>query len=240
MTNEHGTEVATVRQSGDGSLAQLPGSDSLDRGDLVIPRLRLVQSQSMFSDEVGKLYNSLTGQASDEARCVALKVGKARVRWPDEFVRDQQPLCASNDAITPRDDFAGVFSERCATCAEALWMDDQPPRCALSYVYLLADRETDLPVMLSASRSSIKAAKQANTLVKAFGVRREIIVGTQEIRNDRGRFFALTFRLGDPVAAEDAARYAAMSRALGGVVLSADIGEDNGDSEAEDDEALFS
>jgi len=232
------TDLA-VRPHDETALAITSGTENLDRSDLVIPRLRLVQAQSMFSDDVGSLYNSLTGIAKQEVKAVILKVGKARVRWPDDFQRDQLPECASNDGIVPRDDFAGVFSERCCTCAEALWLDDQPPRCALSYVYLLADRENDLPAMLSVSRSSLKAARQMNTLIRAFGVRREIIIGSQQVTNERGKYHVLTFRLGDPIAPDEVVKYAAMSAALGGVVLTADTGEDNGAGEAEDEPLEF-
>jgi hypothetical protein len=136
-------------------------------------------------------------------------------------------LCASDDAVTPRPNFVGAYSEQCASCAQAEWHGDEPPACALCYVYLLADRDADdLPALLTATRTSLKAAKQANTLVKAFGVKREIIVSGQQTINDKGKFYTLTFRLDNGIEPDGVMRYAAMARALSGVVLSADTGED--------------
>jgi hypothetical protein len=194
---------------------------------MVIPRLRLVQAQSAFSDTVGALHNSLTGEAKKEVRSVVLRVGKARIMWPENFQRDQDPLCASDDAVTPRPNFASVFAQQCTGCVKAEWQGDEPPACALAYTYLLCDRDADdLPALLTATRTSLKAAKQVNTLVRAFGVRREVIVSGQQTINDKGKFYTLTFRLGNGIEPDDVARYAAMARALSGVVLSADTGED--------------
>jgi len=224
-----------VQQNNQQVLAIVPGTEALDRSDLVLPRLRLVQSQSTFCDaEAGLLHNSLTGEAKPEVRVVILKVGKARVMWPESFARDQDPLCASNDAVTPREEFVGVYSVNCAACPMAEWQRDAPPSCSFGYTYLVADRDADdLPAILTATRSSLKAAKAANTLVRAFGVRREIVVSSQQVVNDRGKFHTLTFKLGAEIEPGNAARYAAMSQALGGVILTADAGESNG-AEVED------
>ena len=224
----------TLVVSNSGAPMTVPGAETLDRSDLVIPRLRLVQAQSAFSDAVGQLYNSLTGEAKPRARVVILRVGKARVMWPTEFQRDQDPICASDDGAVPREVYRGVYAQRCEGCVQAQWLDDTPPPCALAYTYLLADRDADdLPAILTASRTSLRAAKQANTLVRAFGIKRELIIGSELTVNEKGKYHILTFKLGPQLSPDDMARYAAMSQALGGVVLSADVGEENGSQEEE-------
>ena len=218
------------------ALAVVPGTEALERSDMVLPRLRLVQSQSTFTEaDPGLLYNSLTGEAKPQVRAVVLKVGKARVMWPEAFQRDQDPLCASNDAVVPREEFIGAYAERCEACPMAEWQEDAPPPCSFGYTYLVADRDADdLPAILTATRTSLKPAKAANTLIRAFGVKREIVISSQQVVNDRGKFFTLTFKLGAEIEPENVARYAAMSQALGGVVLTADTGEENGAGEVND------
>ena len=207
----------------------LAGTSTLGNEDMVIPRLRLVQSQSEFSDEVGALFNNLTGEASPAVRAVVLKVGKNRVMWPPDFQRDQQPLCASNDAFAPRDGYVGKYATLCSDCPHAQWGEDgKPPACSFGYTYLIADRDVDdLPAMLTASRTSLKAAKQANTLIRAFGVRREIIIGTKAVVSKQGKYHILAFTLGDSVEPEAIAKYADMSQSLGGTVLGADTGDES-------------
>jgi len=228
------TTTLAVRQNE--ALAIVPGTETLERSDMVLPRLRLVQSQSTFTEaDPGLLYNSLTGEAKPQVCAVMLKVGKARVMWPENFARDQDPLCASNDAVVPREEFVGAYSERCETCPMAEWQDNAPPPCSFGYTYLIADRDADdLPAILTATRTSLKAAKQANTLVRAFGVKREIVISSQQVVNERGKFFTLTFKLGTEIEPDNVARYAAMAQALGGVILSPDTGEENGAGEAND------
>ena len=223
------TKNLAVRERNGGSTTAIA---TLEQSDMIIPRLRLVQAQSTFSEREGWLFNSLTSEAAESVRVVVLKVGKNRIMWPKQFVRGQQPLCASDDAIAPRPQFAGTYSERCDVCPKAEWLNDRPPECAFGYTYLLACRDAgDLPVILSASRTSLRAAKQVNTLISAFGVRFEIIVSSERVVNDYGKFHTLSFRLGDPVNPDDMAKYAAMSAAFGGTQLGPDAGLDDDDDD---------
>ena len=232
-------EVA-VRQN-EKALAITPGTEDLVREDLVIPRVRLVQPTSALDGNAGELYNSLTGESQAEIRAIILRIGKSRVMWPEGFERNQSPLCASNDGIAPRPEFAGEYAERCEGCPMTEWGDDgTPPRCAFGYTYLCSDVGCDdLPFVLTASRSNLKAARTLNTLSKAFGPRRQVVISAQQAISDRGKYFTLRFALGDNVAPEDVGRYVAMSRALGGVTLGPDVGNGDSDSEAEDAEPLF-
>jgi len=212
------------------------GTEDLGREDLVIPRVRLVQPTSALGGNAGELFNALTGESAPEIHAVILRIGKSRVLWPSEYQRDQRPLCASNDGIVPRTEFAGMYAEQCADCPQMLWGDNgEPPACSFGYSYLAADRSRDdLPFILTANRSSLKAARACNTLVKAFGQRREVVIAAQQAVSDRGKYYVLTFKLGEPIPSEDVIRYVAMARALGGITLGPDVGEENGSQAKED------
>ena len=200
-------------------------TDTLSKEDMIIPRLRLVQAQSTFSDKEGWLFNSLTGEVSETVRVVALRVGKNRVMWPEKFVRDQDPLCASDDAVAPRKEYMNTYARNCNSCRNSAWLDDEPPPCNFGYTFLLACRDIgDLPVLLSTAPTSVTAAKQANTLIRALGVKYEMIIGTKRKTNDKGKFFVLTFTLGEPIAPESIARYANLSLSLSRAILDADTG----------------
>ncbi|MFQ5791401.1 MAG: hypothetical protein ACE5JI_13095, partial [Acidobacteriota bacterium] len=71
------------------------------------------------------------------------------------------------------------------------WGDNgEPPRCSFGYTYLASDVDHgDLPFVFTANRSSLKPARTLNTLVRAFGQTRQVVVSAKQAESDRGRYY---------------------------------------------------
>lgn len=204
------------------------GADTLDRSDIVLPRVRVRQPTSKFGapQDAGKFHNNLTEQFSDTLTAVILRVSKGRVMWPTDFSGDNEPLCASDNAIMPRLEggLADPLPGPCATCPMALWGDDhEPPRCSLVYTYLCADcAEDDMPFLISAMRTSVKAAKKLNSLIKMFGIRKSMTIKTALVTGDQGQWYELLFQVAATLSAEAIQRYASIARAMAEVEMTVD------------------
>jgi len=204
------------------------GADTLDRSDIVLPRVRVRQPTSKFGtpQDAGKFHNNLTEQFSDTISAVVLRVSKGRVMWADKFDGSDMPMCASDDAQEPRGGIgiSDPQSGPCKTCPFSQWGENhEPPRCSLVYTYLCADRnEDDMPFLISAMRTSVKAAKKLNTLVKMFGIRKEMSIGTVLREEDKGQWYELLFQVARPLSQESMKHYAGMAASLAGVQMTVD------------------
>jgi hypothetical protein len=209
--------------------AAIPGLDELGRADMILPRVRLVQAQSQFSDKAGELHNSLLNTTKPSINAIVIGVKRGRVMWPGDFQRGQDPICASDDGATAREGLAGVMEDGepttgCNACIYGDWGEDgAAPPCALFYNFLAVDvDEGDVPFLIGFGRTSAKAGKQLVTLLKTFGFKRTLIIGTDKQQNDKGKYHILTVKPGDPVDPERQAYYAAMARAFAGVAITTD------------------
>lgn len=203
----------------------LLGLTGLDRGDRTIPRVRLIQPMTEAPEGArpGEFLNSVTGTATAALTFTVLRVAKGRVMWEKEFARDRDPLCASDDAIRPRE--GGSMPGPCEGCPMSAWDEDNgiPPACSLTYSYLCVDLETSLPFMVSLSRTSAGAARQLNTLFSARPLRRAYRATSEKIKNDKGQWYE--WRLADDGALEQPIQYLQMARALADKSLTVDTGD---------------
>lgn len=216
------------------------GAEVLDRSDMIMPRVRVRQPTSKFGapQDAGKIHNNLTEQFNEGIEAVVLRVSKGRVMWPAEFDGGNEPACASDDAIVPREG-SGLNDKQsgpCAVCPMAQWGDDHvPPACSLVYTYLCADRAgDDMPFLLSAMRTSAKAAKKLNTLIKMFGIKRSITIVTNLVSGDQGQWYELLFQAGEALPAEEVQKYAGMAAALAGVMMAVDTENTATDANSDD------
>jgi hypothetical protein len=144
------------------------GLETLDREDITLPRVKLLQA---VSDEVsngavvGEWLNTLSGQSYGTSfELVPVSVWKGRTYFAEN--RDEAPICQSADS------FVSVDGYRCLTdCPHNMawdWQEDRtPPRCTLSYNYLVIPLVDPFPVIVSLMKSSFKAGKALNTLLMA-------------------------------------------------------------------------
>ncbi len=207
---------------------EVAGSETLDRSDIILPRVRVRQPVSKFGtpQDAGKFHNNLTEQFSDEIQAVVLRVSKGRVMWPETFDGTNGPACASDDGIMPRagNGLSNKQPGPCAACEFAQWSPDgSPPRCSLVYTYLCADRSNDdMPFLIAAMRTSAKAAKKLNSLIKLFGIRKSIRIASGLVNGDQGQWYELKFEAGDSLTPDEVRRYADMARSLAAVDMTVD------------------
>jgi len=206
---------------------EVVGAEVLDRSDIVLPRVRLRQPTSKFGtpQDAGKFHNNLTETFVEQIEAVPLRVAKGRVMWPEAYSADSGPECASDDGIQPRagNGLSNKQPGPCATCAMSQWgQDGAPPRCSLIYTYLFANRADDMPFLLAAMRTSARAAKKLNSLIKMFGIRKTIIIKAELVNNEQGQWYELVFQAGQTLSGDDVQHYGAMASSLAGVAMAVD------------------
>ena len=218
--------------------AALFGLDQMDRSDQIIPRVRLAQLMSNLPGaDPGEFHNNVTGNAMKEFIAVILRVSKGRVMWPDQYAREQEPLCASDNSRAPREKYAGIYDlgKGCAQCPMSAWGEEgQTPFCSLAYTYLGIDFTTGLPFLISLSRTSAKTAKQLNTLFAGYTITHAFKFSVSElITGEKGRWYEA--RVADAGKVDDPARFMALARQFAGRAISTDTGpEGEGTLSAED------
>ncbi len=187
------------------------GTQALTREDLQIPQMILVQATSKKVPEAnkhgGEFYNNLTGEFRPEINAVLLSEAKGRVCFDRIYDSESDPLCASDDSLTPRDEYfgaqihdsklnidVGISVEPCTECPLSRFgPNSEAPMCAKSYTYGMIDAETGLPFLISAQRTSTQAGKQLNTIAKTLGRRKYIKIASRYISNDKGNYYVLVF-----------------------------------------------
>ncbi len=221
---------------------EVGGIESLDRSDIVLPRLRLRQPTSSFGSpqDAGKLHNNLAESFVQSVEAVVLRVSKGRVMWPETFSGDNAPECASDNGVAPRIN-GGLLNRQpgpCSTCPFSQWgADGTPPRCTLVYTYLCADRgDGDMPFLISAQRTSVRAAKKLNSLLKLFGVQKSVRISSELVKGEQGQWYELKFEASNILTPEEMKRYAAMAASLAAVEMSVDT---EPEEEPASDDLLF-
>jgi hypothetical protein len=229
MSNNSKGSQALVPAGGAGALSipdeerELTGVGNLDRSDQILPRLVLVQPTSRLEDaEPGQFHNSVLGTYVPEFTAVLLRVQKQRVFWPEGYNAEQDPNCASDDNIKPREEFSGAYADQCAGCPMAQWGEgDTPPQCSLVYAYLLVDTDAGMPSLISLTRTSARTAKQLNTLFAAYRFSRQYHFTSEKVVNPKGTFYE--WRVSD-AGAVDRETYISIARRLAGKPITVDTG----------------
>jgi hypothetical protein len=167
------------------------GLEALDRGDVIIPRLTITQPTTPDIDavNVGKFSVNITGDFYESMHLVCLKLSKGRILWPKDYSKDNDPLCKSNDFLTPV--LIEGQSPMCHTCAVtpgtkddheckyANWGVDKKgkviaPLCMEVWNMLVFDLETYMPMFLSLKSTSIKPLKKLFSAISILGNAKKI------------------------------------------------------------------
>jgi len=233
----------TTNQSQTLAIAGLPddlvviGSDVLQREDITVPRMVLVQGQSKnlpadYIKHIGEWYNTITGEYKQTIEGVLLGVTKQRVAFPRDYNADSQALCASDDGLYPRMEFAGaevidsktnvvhIISCGCAECPFSKFTETEQaasvsPLCSLGYVYAMLDMETGLPFLMRAQRTGIQAARQLNTVAKMMGRIKSIVISAKVTQDDKGTYSVPVFSTGQKLTPDVINAAAQLVREMG-------------------------
>lgn len=179
--------------------AAIPGAETMGRDDMMIPRLVLTQAQSADLPDndkhLGEWYNTLTGEYAKEAEGAMLGMSKGRVMFPEKFSRDSVTLCASDDALRPREEYRGkdingvIIPATCAECPFSKFSDDgTPPACAKGYQFAFIDADS-VPYVVRLQRTGTAAAKQLVMIGKTIKRRRVIRLTSKQVKSDNGAYY---------------------------------------------------
>ena len=203
----------------------MAGLEDVDRSDLILPRVRVIQPTSKLEGNPGQLHYNLTGEAVDAIHAVLLKMTKSRVCW-DKDNLGADPLCASDDAKTPRSQYADIYSDACASCPMAQWSDDAPPACRLVYNFLAADLDHDDAIFVIGLGAT--SAKHAKKIVSVFMLKRQplfsrpVMVQPVKAESDKGKWYEVVITPNGSARQFDWRPYAAMYQAYQAVTVEAD------------------
>jgi hypothetical protein len=216
LTVQNSQQLAALRKE--------TGIDDLGQQDIILPRMRLIQPTTPNAvGDPGEFSNNITGMASPVVEAVVIHVAKGRVMWPEKYKADQEPLCASDNSITPREGCT-EYGSRCADCPMSLWgQDGTPPACSMVYNYLCIDPESKLPFAMSLMRTSARTGKQLNTLLKMYGPTHLFAFTSEKVENDAGKFFEWRVTDGGPV--DDLEAYIDLVHQYASQVVTTDTGE---------------
>ena len=205
LATQTGSSLATKDRPG--FLQKQKGQEGLEeigRAELVLPRLSMCQSMSpqrKKSDplyikglEEGQFFNTVTEQIyGDKAlRVVPLLFGKSRLYFRD-FNDGGGLLCQS---LNGRD--GGSLSPTCAACPKQAWGEDgEKPACTLLYNYPSMLLPTFELIVVSMKVTSLKAARQWNTLMRFRNA--PAFAGVYELRavetkNKQGTYFVFNVK----------------------------------------------
>jgi len=155
------------------------GMGEITQDDLIIPRLKVGQKQSP-GDVAGKLFIDVTGDMVDEMQLVLLKLNKSRVLFPEDFSRDSEPLCKSQNFITPEtSDKFTTMADKCSECTYGKWAKSnsgkqKPPRCQETWNFLVLDFESYMPCWFSLKSTALKPARKIISMLKLRGTAKRI------------------------------------------------------------------
>ena len=197
-------------------VGNIDGLEDIDREDIIIPRLRIVQPTSREATNgvpAGSFVSNLDGSAFEQCRIVPLSWKKGRILFNEG---DEKPSCRSNDGLMPSDRIASPVSECCAkringslktVCPSAQWLDDAPPACAQTYQLCALNLDlSESPFLVGFKGTSIRPVK---TLISFFVQRKmppysySCQMSLRKETNRRGTFFVAEFGKYEPIDPPD-------------------------------------
>jgi len=159
-----------VAQGTDSALDDYSGYEDFDQSDLIIPRIKLVQPTSRTGTP-GKFIMNLTDEEFSEMDIVVIKATRSRIWWSEDLSMED-PLCKSNDFMSPDSSIDEPPSLKCAEymdrngarslnviCEKAKWLDNNRPDCNQVFNILCLSSE-NMPFWMSLSGSSIAPIKR--------------------------------------------------------------------------------
>lgn len=200
----------------------MAGLEEVGREDLIIPRVRIIQPTSKLEGDAGQFHFNLTGECRDSIHAVLLKMTKSRVCW-DQDSLGADPLCASDDAKTPRGQYASIYATHCENCPMAQW-GEEAPKCRLMYNFLATDLEGDL-FIIGLGSTSVKHAKKilsVFTLKRKPLFSRSVNIASVQMSDERGKWYEIVITPNGSGRGFDWRPYAEMYQAYQKVMVTAD------------------
>lgn len=178
------------------------GYEGIDRTDLIIPRIKIVQPTSQ-NGTPGKFISNLTGEEYDELKVVFLKATKGRVYW-ESLDLEADPICRSSDGYSPDPNLEEPVDSICGkregnrfvpVCPKALWTED-PPECKGTYNLLAIDQSSGMPFWISLHGLQISPTKRfiSGMILKKrnlFDAR--VTLRLTEVKAPKGKCFVISF-----------------------------------------------
>lgn len=156
------------------------GRENVDKSDLVLPRLKLLQPLSPEAQdedknaEAGHLFNTLTQQDFGSSIIfIPIVHFKSRIYWRDrDDDSGERIICSASDGLHPK---SQEFADLCTSCKKQVWNNqakdpkDKAPKCTMLYNFAILIEGEASPIALSMERSKIKVAKKLLSLITCTG-----------------------------------------------------------------------
>lgn len=180
------------------------GRENVDKSDLVLPRLKLLQPLSPEAQdedkdaEAGHLYNTLTQQDFGSSIIfIPIVHFKSRIYWRDrDDDSGERIICSASDGLHPT---SQEFAELCINCKNQAWNNkasdpkDKAPKCTMLYNFAILIEGDASPIALSMERSKIKVAKKLLSLITCTGkldmFAKKYKLGVTKEKNKKGIWF---------------------------------------------------
>jgi hypothetical protein len=190
------TDIVVAPDSG--SAVALPESQdaflqdsAAEDDDSTIPILKLIQKD----EHAGEFYcEDMDLAFPDGMKVVLLKMQNSCILWPEKYSKDSEPLCKSDDGISPSE---GIESPMCAEpeCCKAVfnkqtrhmekpceygnWAEDTPPRCkdTINLLLLEVGEESYIPYWYSVKSTALSPFKKFR---KTMGLRKRALTAKRK------------------------------------------------------------
>ena len=173
-----------------------PGLQTVVPEDLVLPRKRLVQPTSSFSQEAGKIHDNIDEIAVPSITVIPLDYRAGQILWPEKYSKESEPRCASDDGVTPRPNME--FPGPCATCPMSKWRynedtgaEDLPPECGNTFNFKVMDPSDGIPALISFKGKSASAGNKLRTFMVKNGYRYAVKISTVFHDDSKGKYYTL-------------------------------------------------
>ena len=186
------------------------------KDDLVLPVRKLVQGVSRKADttKAGQFWDEISDSYKPQMDVAIIWMKRERSMFPDDTL-DSGPLCASNDAVKPREQVnvrGEATGPTCEVCAFSQWesaKDGRGQACQFSYGLLCYDLDDSEMFVLRVSGASRGDWKRYITKGQRQGTAAYAIIttiGSEKRKYPKGSAFAITFQAGTPLP-EDTAEF---------------------------------
>lgn len=202
--------------------------ESIDKSDISIPRIQIIQPTSRSGGTPGKLSNVATGEEFDSMDVVFLAVRKSRIRWEPsvdgKIDLDLDPLCRSKDSKFGEGDPGG----ECRNCPFQTWINNQRPECQLKYNFLGVDMETRMPFLMTVGGTSFREGKKVLTkavLNKVPLYSFKVHIEPQLMQSARGKYYVYLFSIKENVDKEYLEEFTAMKQEFDSQAFNQEVNE---------------
>lgn len=199
-----------------------------DQEDLILPRIHIFQGLPAEVKQYGKefsqgdLVNTLTGEKVEARKFTPIYGYKEWICW-------KEPRGAGIEYRHKSDEKHLVPAE------DLLWSGDEPPRAQVYINWIVLFEGTDIPMVLSFTKTGMNAGKTINTLEKLRGKKGPGMysIEMKEKSNDKGTWVSPQIRpAGDPPA-EMTAVSTGLYESMSGVTVQVDLGDGAFDPDSE-------